>query len=159
MRRFMPKKVALAVSAAVIASTAQAVQVNPDKLGQVLIQPYYNVNNGFQTNVHIVNTTGTFKAVKIRFRAADDSQDMFDFNIYMSPFDVWTGTVFQNADGRAQLNTVDTTCTEPVVSVVNGSPFGANSTPPRDAADTREGYYEIFEMGTFNGVSPVTATS
>ena len=53
--------------AAGIASTAQAVNMNPDGLGQVLIYPYYTVNGGNVTLLSVVNTTGQGKAVKVRF--------------------------------------------------------------------------------------------
>jgi hypothetical protein len=53
--------------AAGIAGSAQAVNVNPDGLGQVLLYPYYTTNNGNQTIVSVVNTTNQAKAVKVRF--------------------------------------------------------------------------------------------
>ena len=40
-----------------IAGTAQAVNLNPDGLGQVLIYPYYTTNGGNQTILSVVNTT------------------------------------------------------------------------------------------------------
>ena len=46
-----------------IAGTAQAVNMNPDGLGQVLIYPYYTANMGNQTLLSVVNTTNQAKAV------------------------------------------------------------------------------------------------
>ena len=47
--------------AAGIVGSAQAVNINPDGLGQVLIYPYYTVNAGNQTLLSVVNTTETRK--------------------------------------------------------------------------------------------------
>ncbi|MGA9335964.1 MAG: hypothetical protein WBV39_16915, partial [Rudaea sp.] len=40
-----------------IASMANAVNLNPDGLGQVLLYPYYTVNSGQNTLLSVVNTT------------------------------------------------------------------------------------------------------
>ena len=79
--------------AAGIASTAQAVNLNPDGLGQVLIYPYYTVNGGNLTILSVVNTTEDAKAVKVRFLEAENSQEVLDFNLYMSAYDVWTAAI------------------------------------------------------------------
>ena len=94
-------------------SVSNAVNVNPDGLGQVLLYPYYSARGGNATLISIVNTTERGKAVKIRFIEALNSREVLDFNIYMSPWDVWTAAVTDAADGRGQLITADTTCTAP----------------------------------------------
>ena len=89
-----------------IASVANAVNLNPDGLGQVLIYPYYTVNGGNSTLVSIVNTTEFGKAVKVRFVEGYNSREVLDFNLYLSPYDVWTGAVFSLTDtGPANLTT------------------------------------------------------
>ena len=50
-----------------IASTANAVELNPDGTGQVLVYPYYTVNKNQQTIISVVNTTNIAKAGKGRF--------------------------------------------------------------------------------------------
>ena len=76
-----------------LASVSNAVNLNPDGLGQVLIYPYYTVNAGNSTLLSVVNTTDEVKAVKVRFLEALNSREVLDFNLYLSPFDVWTGAV------------------------------------------------------------------
>lgn len=149
---FKKYKLAAAMLAAV-ATGAQAVNVNPDGTGQVLIYPYYNVNNNFQTNLHIVNTQDAYKIVKIRFRESGNSQDVLDFNIYMSPFDVWTGVV-RNVGGNANVFTDDKSCTMPMydqaTSVGTMATTGLNMKTAYadvEAADAREGYVEVIEVG------------
>src|SRR5277367_6140328 len=76
-----------------ISNMASAVYLNPDGLGSVLVYPYYTVNAGNNTLLTVVNTTSEGKAVKVRFLEAYDSREVLDFNLYMSPFDVWTAEV------------------------------------------------------------------
>jgi len=147
------KKLAVAAMLAAVATGAQAVSVNPDGTGQVLIYPYYNVNNNFQTNLHIVNTQNAYKIIKIRFRESGNSQDVLDFNIYMSPYDVWTGVV-RNVGGNANVFTDDKSCTMPMydqaTSVGTMGTTGLNMKTAYsdvDAADAREGYVEVIEVG------------
>ena len=85
----MKKKIlSAAVLAALGASTAQAVNLSQDGTGEVLLFPYYTVQNGEETLVSIVNTTDYTKAVKVRFREAYNSREVLDFNLYLSPHDV-----------------------------------------------------------------------
>lgn len=160
---FKQSKVAISVAAGILGavgviSSAQAVHVNPDGTGQVLVFPYFNGKGGYVTNVNIVNSTDQTKAVKIRFREGRNSNDVLDFNIYMSPEDVWTGTVKNgvNADGKAVgvLSTSDRTCTLPALAscddgkceaTVPFSGFGVYKDVTQE--DTKEGYIEVIEMG------------
>jgi len=50
-----------------IANISTAVNLNPDGVGQVLLYPYYTVNDGNTTALSVVNTTDSGKAVKVRF--------------------------------------------------------------------------------------------
>jgi len=74
-------------------SVANAVNVNPDGLGQVLLYPYYTARGGNDTLVSVVNTTSEAKSVKVRFLEGLNSREVLDFNLYMSPFDVWTASI------------------------------------------------------------------
>jgi hypothetical protein len=98
-----------------LANVATAVNLNPDGLGQVLIYPYYTVNEGQATLVSIVNTTNQAKAVKVRFVEALNSAEVLDFNLYLSRFDVWTAALTQDTDGTPILTTEDRSCTVPDV--------------------------------------------
>ena len=81
------------------AGLANAVDLNPDGLGQVLIYPYYTVNIGQDTLFSVVNTDPiNGKAVKVRFLEGYNSREVLDFNLYLSPNDVWTARVSQTAD-------------------------------------------------------------
>jgi len=140
-------KLAAAIAAGMVATSASAVNVSPNGTGEVLVFPYYNVNNGFQTQFSVVNTTNTYKAVKIRLRESNASNDVLDFNLYMSPRDVWTATISASGDG-AQLTTADNTCTYPDNAGLKAGVQLRDIYDVTSAADTREGYIEVIEMGT-----------
>lgn len=146
------------------AGTAQAAYLSETGTGQVLIYPYYTVQNGYDTYVSIVNSTMTAKAVKVRFIEAKASREVLDFNLYLSPFDVWTGAVTATADG-AQLVTNDKSCTAPQITgpvpFRNGQYTGAaDDILEDDLSRTREGYIEMIEMGDLGipvaAVAPAT---
>jgi len=121
-------------------------------IGNVLIVPYFSTQSGNSTLLNIVNTdTANGKAVKIRFRGASNSDDIFDFQLYMSPADVWTASVSQGADGRSVLSTSDKTCTLPSTVATQTNAFDTSRLPAgftadQKAAETREGYIEILTM-------------
>lgn len=121
-------------------------------VGHMLLVPYYSAQNGNMTVLHIVNTdTINGKAVKVRFRGAANSDDVMDFQVYMSPGDVWTGAVTAGADGIAQIQSADNTCSVPALGINDPKAFstGRLNTSKSDtekANGTREGYVEIFNM-------------
>ncbi len=153
-----------------IAGSAQAVNVNPDGLGQVLLYPFYTTNNGNQTLLSVVNTTDQAKAVKVRFLESLNSREVLDFNLYMSAYDVWTAAIFDNA-AVPTLITLDSTCTVPyfygngggtgVQQFLNFAYTGdSGDASPEISAIGRasEGHFEIIEMGEMYGGSAVAAT-
>lgn len=121
-------------------------------VGNMLLVPYYSAQNGNMTVLHVVNTdTLNGKAVKVRFRGAANSDDVMDFQVFMSPGDVWTAAVTAGADGVAQIQSADNTCTVPALGNNTPQAFATNRLDPNKsdaekANGTREGYVEIFNM-------------
>jgi len=153
---FKQSKLAAAVLAAVATTGAHAVNLAEDGTGQVLVFPYYNTNNNFVTNLNITNTTNLYKAVKVRFRESDESNDTLDFNIYMTPQDSWTATIRRNpANGRANIITSDETCTYPSKALLQAGVDFIDLYDAVTADDTSEGYIEVIEMGVIaDGTGP-----
>jgi hypothetical protein len=124
--------------------------------------PYFSTNAGNTTLLSITNTDITNgKIVKVRFRSALNSDDIFDFQLFLSPADVWTASVSQSgATALSFLNTQDKSCTLP--KSVNGD-FVTDRLPAPSAsvssdtiaALTREGYIEILNTAD---VPPNSAT-
>jgi len=145
--------------AAGIVGSAQAVNINPDGLGQVLIYPYYTTNGGNSTILSVVNTTENAKAVKVRFTEGQNTREVLDFNLYMSAYDVWAAAIIDDA-GTPTLVVNDTTCTVPYLYMndANGDgtrdgmqeflPFGLIDGGSTDISRTAEGHFEMIEMGT-----------
>ena len=148
------KLVSLAVVTALAGgmSAAQAVHVNSDGLGQVLLYPFYSVEGTNDTYITVVNTTDQTKAVKVRFLEGMNSTEVLDFNLYLSPRDVWVAVITDDGDpdGAAVMRTPDTSCTVPKIPAA-GVPF-RNFQYVEDSESgldrTREGYVELIEMGT-----------
>lgn len=145
----------LGLSGLAIAPSAQAVSVNENgATGQVLVFPYYNVNNNFNTSFNVTNTTDEYKAVKFRFRESNTSNDILDFNVYMSPQDIFTVALSKAADGGVTLTTSDNTCTHPAIPSA-GVQF-RDVYDSVENADMREGYLEVIEMGVVDETATVT---
>ena len=132
------------------APTIKGFAVADGGVGHALIVPYYTVQNGNMTVLHLVNTDAkSGKVAKIRFRGAANSDDVLDFQVLLSPGDVWTGAVTKGADGYANLTTADGTCSIPQLQKGVAVPFkdgrlNPNLTGDALANQTREGYVEIF---------------
>lgn len=145
----MKKKLLASVVAGLgLVGSAHAVHVNPDGLGQVLLYPYYTVQDGYDTYVHVVNTTDSAKAVKVRFLEGKNSQEVLDFNLYLSAKDEWTGVITRTENG-AQIGSQDTSCIAPR-QLTTPEPFRTvkfAKDSVNSAGRTREGYLEIIEMG------------
>ena len=147
--------IATAVAACVVAPIgAHAVNVAHDGKGEVLLFPYYNTNEGNGTFINVANTTGDGKVVKVRFREGVESEDIFDFQLWLSPHDHWSGVIAVVGD-KIQLSTADTSCTVPVVFNNPNATFIPNRIPDIYSTDPQEvltrmseGHIEILEMGT-----------
>ena len=148
------------VSALGVTGAAQAVNLNPDGLGQVLIYPYYTTRadaggNAYTSLLSVVNTTSSAKAVKVRFLEGKNSREVLDFNLFLSKHDVWTAAILPGSDGGAFVGTLDKSCTLPPIPST-GQPFvnfaytGSNDDKGGTSLDrVKEGYVEIIEMATF----------
>ncbi len=160
-----------------IVGSAQAVNVNPDGIGQVLIYPYYTTNANNVTLLSVVNTSDYAKAVKVRFLEGKNSREVLDFNLYMSRYDVWTAAVVLAPSKDMAgievpmvptLITTDNSCTVPYIYGYDnladedgGSqeflPYAMNDltdasgNPITDLGDisrATEGHFEVIDMGT-----------
>ncbi|MES9925302.1 MAG: hypothetical protein ABW152_14520 [Candidatus Thiodiazotropha endolucinida] len=132
----------------VAATGANAVHLNSDGAGQIALLPYYTVNNGFITNLTVTNTTDLYKAVKIRFHESRIGMDVFDFNVYLAPYDVWNATLRLNAStDLPNLITEDETCTYPDKAQLQAGIDFSNIYTATTDEDLTEGYVEIIEMG------------
>ena len=127
--------------------------LNQDGVGQMLLVPYFTTQGTNNTLINITNTDSVHgKAVKVRFRGAANSDDVFDFQVFLSPGDVWTAGVVKGDKDISKLVITDNSCTKPAKAVLNAKSFltarlDPTMTDAQKANGTREGYVEIFNMG------------
>jgi hypothetical protein len=157
-------------------SVSNAVNLNPDGLGQVLLYPYYSARGGNDTLISIVNTTDNAKSVKVRFLEALNSREVLDFNLYMSEYDVWVAAITGNDAGGGTLIVPDSSCTVPyffgqgtftdetqrfgTVDFVDFAYTGPNDdSGPQGIERTASGYIEVIEMGTLVDITDGSATA
>jgi len=165
-KKMVTLAVASAIGGGMLASApAHALNVSQDEVGQVLLFPYYTVKNGYDTLFSIVNTSNKTVVAKIRWREALNSREVRDFNIILSPHDVWNGAVTATAAGGALVRTFDKTCTAPQLpasAVFTTATEVAFTSIGYDGSDasfnydnggtaigrTQEGYFEVIQMAS-----------
>lgn len=176
------KKKLLAVSVAATlgmfaGAASAATSVAVEGVGHTNVIPYFSTQNGNATLISITNTDQVNgKAVKVRFRGAEWSDDIFDFQVFLSPGDVFTGAV-TSVGGLSKFATADKSCTLPTSVNQNFVPIRLQNT----TSGTLEGYVEIITMADIpptldgnpasaanplftavkhvNGVAPCTSTT
>lgn len=72
-----------------LANVCNAVNLTPDGLGQVLLYPYYSINQG-----STLLSLGAGPAVKVRFLEARNRHTVLDFNLYLTPYDMLAHALF-----------------------------------------------------------------
>lgn len=155
------------------AGSATAVNINNNGIGEVLIFPYYTVNNNFDTFYSVVNTTAHTKALKVRILEGENSQEVLLFNVYLSPYDVWVGRLSFTTSGinghvgepSAFHSSPDQSCAPflnkseqeflPYIIETSQAPYGFVNTSLQRSTD---GHIEVIEMGTVVGDSAEAAT-
>ncbi|MGH8557137.1 MAG: hypothetical protein ACRESZ_06675 [Methylococcales bacterium] len=155
---------AAAITGAMLAPAAEAVNLATDGIGEVAIMPYYTVRNGWVSLINITNTAGEAVVVKVRFHESRNSRDVLDINVALSPFDVFTavlkesknnsGPVLKVTDFVPGPDKVLDTCVIPHQKSFKMAPAGQlaysgtnDDDGPQDADRLREGYIEFVSMG------------
>ncbi|WP_298214834.1 surface layer protein NpdA [Acidovorax sp.] len=130
------------------ATDAVGYSVSESNPGHSLMFPYFTVQGGQMSVLHLVNTDSqNGKLVKLRFRGAGNGDSLLSFLVLLSPADVWTGAITAGADGLAQLTTSDNTCTFPTLTRGIAQPFKVDRLNPAWSQsvlnnNTREGAVE-----------------
>ncbi|MFC3194535.1 hypothetical protein ACFODZ_09830 [Marinicella sediminis] len=153
-----------------LSSLVSAVQLSTNDRGQVLIFPYYTVNNNLNTAYTVVNTTDQPKAIKLTFREGDAGLRVLSFDVYLSAFDVWTGimgpttSTFQGHVGEdSGLHaSADASCA-PYLHKFSQEflPFEIEQDlvfSNKSMSRARHGYFEVIEMGVLTGEAAAHAT-
>lgn len=128
MNMFKKTLLSTAVTTVALASPVYSQQVvNTEGTGQVLMFPFYNVENNSNTFMHISNNTGDNKAIKVRFMEHKNSNIILEFNAYLGPYDVFPLALDATDASGASVLTTDDTCTVPELGTANGDYSGTKS--------------------------------
>ena len=163
------KLVSLAVASAVtggamMAIPAQAMNVSQNNTGEVLLFPYYTVRSGYDTILSVVNTSAKTAVFKIRWREAETSRETRDFNVILSPHDVWNGAVTQAVDGSTIFRTYDKSCTSPMLPGMTTTALRAvdgavGEVQFANVGSNAEGYFEVILMGVADTINNTGAVA
>jgi len=101
-----------AAALAILSGTANAVDLQNDGTGDYLLFPntYAKADGSWKTNLKIVNTNTTHAIVaRVVVRNSIDSEEIFDFPLYLTPGDVWEGTLQagESKTGKLVIKTSD----------------------------------------------------
>ncbi|WP_188364420.1 hypothetical protein [Marinicella pacifica] len=136
-----------------------AVRVNPQGIGEVLLVPYYTVNNGLNTTASVTNTTEEVKAVKINIREGLNGYSVLSYNVYLGPNDTWsfvtgayTSTIdnHEGEDSGAHAS-ADNSCAPRLNKSLQQFLPSDIADGPETMSRAREGFIEIIEMGVLEG--------
>lgn len=138
---------------------AAAVFVNPKGQGEVILVPYYTVNNNLNTSVNITNTKATPKAIKITLREGLNGLPVLSYNVYLGGYDTWTfvmGAIPSSIPGyegepSGGLLSGDQSCAPLFNKAKTEFNFEGLVDGPQTTQRTREGFIEIIEMGELQG--------
>ena len=72
-------------------AVANATLNNDDGLGDAAVFQYFTAKNNWQTFFRLINTSADVVVVKVRFREAANSREILDFEVALSPYDMWAG--------------------------------------------------------------------
>jgi len=164
--------VALAAALAGVGASTQVMAVNKsaDDIGDAFIGPYYTTRGGWSTDFTVINTSNSTVPIKVRFHEANNSRDVLDFIVVLSPQDMVQAIVQEGPNGpRLSFPAQgETSCVvpQPTGRDPNGSggyfdfsnahytnenqdyPQGADNDLEYGSIDrAREGYFTIIEMG------------
>lgn len=148
---------------------AGAVSLSNDNQGQVLIFPYYTVNNDLNTVYSVVNLTAEPKALKVRFLEGENGLEVLNFNVYLAAHDVWNGVLVSqisnqpghNGEASVKHITADKSCApflnksgqDFVPFIIDNNPVNNNL---RRATD---GHIEVIELGVVTNTQNNSATA
>jgi hypothetical protein len=143
----------------ILSFQAAAVFVNSKGKGEVILVPYYTVNNNLNTSVTITNTNQTPKAIKITLREGLNGLPVLSYNVYLGGFDTWTfvmGAIPSTVAGfegepSGGLFSNDQSCAPLFNKAKTEFTFEGLVDGPQTTQRTREGFIEIIEMGELQG--------
>lgn len=143
----------------------------PNGKGDLIFFPWFlTASGGWETKLTVINTSPTLSTVaKVVIRSHNWSEELLDFLIYLSPNDVWTGSLKFGSNGAYLYSEDDSILRKLPVSVsgVVENDFASKTNPltqnlfsvscPDDSKD--RGYVEVIESTSVAGLPVVSNTT
>ncbi|MGJ8662539.1 MAG: hypothetical protein ACSHWU_02765 [Marinicella sp.] len=144
--------------------SANAMNINANGTGQVLLVPYYSVQNNLNTLLSITNTTNQVKAMKVKFLEGRFGHEVFVLNVYLGPHDIWTAGLIPAeshfaghlGEPSTEIISNDESCVPYFESGVNGQffPYLLDAELVNTSLNrAQEGMIQVFEMGVIDSSS------
>jgi len=157
---------ALALMGTAVSAAPQPVVVEQDGTGDYLIAPVYYAIANWSTELKVVNTNTTRAvAAKVVVRDSKSCDELVDFVIYLTPGDVWTGTLYEE-NGKVYLKSTDDSMiiggqvASPSNPIVVGGKSLTETYTGKDPATVQDktviknvywhGYVEIFGLANYS---------
>ncbi|MGJ8664022.1 MAG: hypothetical protein ACSHWU_10235 [Marinicella sp.] len=134
---------------------SQAVHQSTNGQGQVVLVPYYTVNNQLNTLVEVTNNSDQAKAIKVNIREGLNGYAALSYNVYLDAYDSWIFALipiesdapgFEGQPTAAQV-TMDNSCAPFLLRYKEDFLSDHLNDGPQNLARVREGFIEIIEMG------------
>jgi hypothetical protein len=149
MKKIVSMMIGLSIAAtSVMADTAV---MSKDGLGDFLIAPLYIASESECTKVTVYNTNETHSILaKVAFREQISSNEV-DFPIFLSPGDVWSGTVCKNGKDVVLTSKDDSNHPKIAQLLANGKSLTAQSMAAGHSnVDFSAGYIEVYPVAEFD---------
>ncbi len=143
-KKILAASMAAAISTGMVAQV-HAIKVQENNTGQALLGPMYITGGGLNSEITVVNTrTDAAVKAKIVFREGITSSEVLDFILYLTPGDVWRGTIVGETSA-ARIVSIDDSMTD------NNGNFGSVDNPVDQPLFDKEstgsngyGHFEVF---------------
>jgi len=139
------------------------VSTNQEGIGDYLVAPLFQANGGWQTEIKLVNTSTVYSTVaKVVLNERARSSELIDFLVFLSPGDVWNGTIScvnnattPNLCSGIRITSKDTDSLPQFAADSTGTITLQNATPGGDF-----GYVNVVESAAWAlGAAPVNKTA
>ncbi|GGD30471.1 hypothetical protein GCM10012288_00670 [Malaciobacter pacificus] len=129
------------------------VKIATDGTGDFLTAPFYEAKNDVCSELKVFNTNESSSILaKVSIREQISSQEV-DFPIFLSPGDVWAGTICEEGEGRVVLRSIDDSNHPSIAEVLaSGKDLNAHSRNAKhlENIDFSRGYVEIYPIAQFD---------
>ncbi len=107
----------------------ETLAISSNRQGDALIYPAFRSGDGWETEITVRNTKSVSVIAKAVLYAKDNSRELVDFNIYLSPHDAATFTI---KDGNVTSidGSITAKVTDPTTGVVTDNAIFASETEP-----------------------------